>query len=89
MIEEIIKMADKVRKDIKSNLPLLEKEIDSIIENKVKSSEKIEIILDTLLDYLYAGVGESQFKKLNSYYHSFCPEFSKDYENFYSELRDR
>ena len=79
-------MMQELRANMESNIPLLEMKIDLIIESKEISPKKIEGLLDILLDYMYAGVGEDQFKKLNSYYSSFNPEYSAEYDKFYHEL---
>ncbi|MEA3379176.1 MAG: hypothetical protein U9Q69_06110 [Nanoarchaeota archaeon] len=88
MIDDIIQMTQKLRDIMKSNVPLLEHEINSIINNQERSPKRIEWILDTLLDYLYMGVGKEQFKRLNSYYKSICLEFSAEYDKFYHEIID-
>ena len=88
MLDDIIRITQKLRKDMESNIPLLDDEINYIIENQDRSSQKIERILDTLLDYLQLGIGEEQFKKLNSYYATFCAGFSMKYDKYYHELID-
>lgn len=88
MIEDIIKTIQKLKGSMESNIPLLDLEINSIIENREQSFIRIERLLDTLLDYLYLGVGKDQFLKLNFYYGSFCPEYSENYSKFYHEIVD-
>jgi hypothetical protein len=88
MIKDLTIKIRKLRTDMESNLPFLENEINSIIKNQEKSHKRIERMLDTLLDYLYMGVGEKQFKMLNSYYESFCPKFSAEYDKLYHETMD-
>jgi hypothetical protein len=78
-----------LKKDIEFNIPIIDTEIDSMIKNKEKSSQNIEKMLDTLLDYLSLGVGEDQFIKLNSYYRSICPEYSAEYNGFYQEIIEK
>ena len=86
MIDDIIRMTQNLRKLMESNIPILETEIDSMIEKREESPKEIERLLDTLLDYLHMGIGEDQFLKLNSYYSSFCPENSAEYDRFYREI---
>lgn len=81
-------MTRDLKKRMESNIPVLEKEIDLIIQNKEKNPKTIEYILDTLLDYMNLGVGEDQFRKLNSYYSSFCSENSAEYDKFYHDIVD-
>ncbi|MFP4656479.1 MAG: hypothetical protein ACLFNK_02770 [Candidatus Woesearchaeota archaeon] len=88
MIDDIVEITEKLREDMKHNVPILDREIDYIIEVRNQSIERIENILDTLLDYSQMGVGEEQFIKLNSYYHTFCPEYSAEYSWFYDEIMD-
>ena len=85
MIEDIIRMTRDLRKQMESKIPILEGEIDLMIQNREERLENIEGVLDTLLDYMDLGVGEKQFLKLNSYYASFCPENSAQYDKFYQE----
>lgn len=88
MIDDLIKQIQELQDSMKSSIPILEKEIDSIIQNKEKSSNEIEKILDILLDYLHIGLGKEQFVKLNSYYNTFCPEYSAEYNEFYKKIID-
>jgi len=83
MIEDIIRMTRDLRKQMESNIPILEREIDLMIQNREERPENIEWVLDTLLDYIDLGVGEKQFLRLNSYYASFYPENSAQYDKFY------
>lgn len=83
MLNELIEHINSVKKSVKKNLVVLDEEIDMIITNQEQSSQKIEYVLDTLLSCMDFGMGKQQFKKLNNYYKTFCPEFAKEYELFY------
>ncbi|MBS3113244.1 hypothetical protein J4418_04125 [Candidatus Woesearchaeota archaeon] len=88
MIEDIIKITEKIKKEMESNIPVLEEYINLMIKNKERSQNEIESMLDILLEYISMGMGEEQFKKLNHYYGLFNPEFSAKYNEFYHELFD-
>lgn len=88
MVEEIINSIRAIRKQIADVLPLLDSEITLIIENQEKSPQRIEWILDTLLDYGYMGLGEAQFNRLNSYYETFNKENATEYILLYHEIGD-
>jgi hypothetical protein len=88
MIEDIIEMTHLLRCRMKGMLPFFDDEIDDIIVNHEESPKIIEPLLDSLLDYAYMGIGESQFKRLNSYYKTFNEEYSNDYARFYYETRE-
>lgn len=82
----IYTLIENLRKHIESNLPLLNDEIELIIKKKDKSIPKIEQLLDTLLGYVHVGMGQAQFKRLNSYYASFCKRNANAYGRFYQEI---
>jgi hypothetical protein len=88
MLEDLIEIIGALKKDMEANIPILNKEIDSIIKNKEKSPQKIEWVLDTLLDYVSMGIGENQFIELNSYYSSIHPKYSAEYDKYYHEIID-
>ncbi len=86
MVEDIINSIRTIRKQIADVLPLLDSEITLIIENQEKSPQRIEWILDTLLDYIYMELGEAQFHRLNSYYGTFNKENAAQYTRIYHEI---
>ena len=88
MSDNLIRMIKNVRKKMESNIPLLNDEINSIIADRDRSAQRTERILDTLLDYLGMGIGESQFLRLNSYYRTFNRENADEYARFYNEIVD-
>jgi len=87
LIGRISNLSDNLRKQMKSNLPSIDSEIEEIISRKDESVERIEWLLDTLLDYMNLGVGETEFKKLNKYYASFNKKNADAYNRFYQELK--
>lgn len=88
LIEDIIGITGKLKEQMESNLPFINSEIDQIIRNKETSMPRIEQLLDTLLDYMHLGVGEPEFKRLNTYYASFNQENAGAYDGFYQELEE-
>ncbi|MCX6710972.1 MAG: hypothetical protein NTZ02_02680 [Candidatus Woesearchaeota archaeon] len=84
---KIKEISKQISKQMESNIPSIDSEIDAIIRNKERSVKKIEGLLDTLLDYMNLGVGETEFKKLNAYYESFNKENADVYDGFYQELK--
>jgi len=86
MIDDLVRKIKSVKNNIEEALPLIDNEIQYIIRNKNQSSQTIEKILDTLLDYGQLGIGAEEFKKLNNYYASFNPTDAKYYTDSYKEL---
>ncbi|MBU0470139.1 MAG: hypothetical protein KKA62_01515 [Nanoarchaeota archaeon] len=86
MLEKIIETLNVIKKQAEENLTSINVEIDDLIKNKIQSVDRIEYLLDTLLDYGYLSVGEQEFKRLNSYYASFNPINAKIYDSFYEEI---
>jgi hypothetical protein len=90
LYQDNFKGLEKIIKGIKSNIqilmPKIRKDIDYIISKNMKDYEFIEEILDNLLNFLYMGSGKEEFKRLNDYYSTINPEFSKEYEKFYDEI---
>lgn len=82
----IVGMTNSVRSQMVKTLPLITDEIDLIIRKRCRSSRRIEIVLDTLLSYGQLGVGESEFKRLNSYYFSFNPKYAREYKKIYRKM---
>ena len=86
-IDNIVRKTGIIKKKMESNLPLINSEIDTITIKKDRTVKRIEHLLDTLLNYMYLGVGESEFKKLNRYYESFNKKNADAYNRFYQELK--
>jgi len=78
-------MIKSVKNKMEEALPFIDIEIQYIIRNKNQSSQTIEKILNTLLDYGQLGIGVEEFKKLNNYYASFNPTDAKYYTDSYTE----
>ena len=73
---------------MEENLPYINDEIRAVIKSRNQRVDSIEELLDILLNYGQLGVGEPEFKKLNSYYASFNPSNAKFYTDSYKELNE-
>ena len=82
----LVKEIQKVRGMISDRIPYIKKDIENIIKNNIKSADKIERLLDELLNYGQLGFGEKEFKRLNKYYSLISKENSKSYDDFYKEM---
>ena len=88
LVKSIKRSTDNLRSMMEASLPSLANEVDSIIKEKDKSIQRIEHILDDLLNYMQLGVGEREFIRLNKYYASFNRENAGSYNQFYSEMKE-
>jgi hypothetical protein len=73
---------------MKSNISYLSGEISDIITREDKSTQRIERLLDTLLDYGQMNIGKDEFQRLNGYYSTINRENSLSYERFYKEMNE-
>lgn len=87
-IAYIVRMTDRIKKQMQSNLPIINSEIDDIIKSQETSEQKIECLLDALLDYGQLGIGKSEFERLNAYYGSFSAENANAYDEFYQKIME-
>jgi hypothetical protein len=87
-IKHIINLTEIVCERIKEMMPIIRKEINSIIINKNDSIKDIERIFDDLLNYINLGYGKDEFEKLNNYYATVHKENSEIYAGFYDEIFD-
>ena len=89
MDKSIKKLTDRialVQKQIKAVLPLVSREIEEIINERIDDSNRIEHLLDKLLDFSMLGVGQEDFHKLNGYYSSIDKTASQFYAEEYLKL---
>lgn len=63
--DELRQLIQKTQVIVKQMLPLLQDEVHSIISSRETSEHRIEQVLDRILDCLYSGFGEMEFKTLN------------------------
>lgn len=83
--KNLIRKIKELENQIRDFMPSLSGQIDDIIETNCRDEKRIENILDTLLDFAYFNVGKDEFNRLNKYYSIFNPEYSEEYETFYTE----
>jgi hypothetical protein len=88
MLDEIVKRTRWLKKQMEKELPYLHQEVSDILESKSRAVDRIEKTLDVLLNYSQMGLGEKEFKRLNSYYASFNPENAKFYADHYKEMNE-
>ncbi|GHU06124.1 hypothetical protein FACS1894158_11620 [Betaproteobacteria bacterium] len=87
--EEIGDLIYQVKTSIRMSLPEHTREVDAIIRNRVTDENRIERLLDTLIDL--AGMDEAHlvlFKRLCRYYLPLNPRAVGDYVGIYRELYD-
>lgn len=85
-LDEIIKIIGEKKQEMEAVLPQISSEITAIISEKERDIKNIESILDILLGYIQVGVGEAEFRRLNSYYSSFNADNAKFYADAYDEM---
>lgn len=85
-LEDFVAVIIKIKKKAEASLPVLQHQIDEIIQQREQNPHKIEQILDILLDYGQIGVGKKEFKRLNKYYTSFNIKNAQFYKQSYTEI---
>jgi hypothetical protein len=81
-------ITEKLRELSKKAIPHLENEVHSLIHNAEKDDQRIENLLDELLNYCYDEKVLMLFKKLCRYYLVLNPEAVTGYVQFYREMWD-
>lgn len=85
LINDISKILKTTEKKFKKLTPELEQQVDFIIENKVTDINKIEHLIDNIIDFHYVVDVENLFYKLINYYESLDKEGSIFYKNYFNE----
>lgn len=88
MLDEIVARLKSLKKLMEKELPYLQHEVNDILKSKSQAVDRIEKTLDVLLNYSQMGLGEEEFKRLNSHYASFNPENAKFYADHYKEMNE-
>ena len=81
-VENIRPLVDSLQQLIYKQLPLVEKQVATIIANSIRSPQKIEPLLDTLLNFMAMGIGTDVFRKLLYHYAQYYPEYAASYEKY-------
>ena len=85
--EELVKSIGSATKILQQQmrdvLPSIRFEISDIIAHSDGNIERVERLLDILLDYNQLGVGTREFKRLNGYYAKVNPKNARFYETEY------
>lgn len=87
-LKHIVDSLKHLQDHMKANLPNLSSEISDIIAREDKSVQRIERLLDTLMDYGQMNIGKNEFERLNGYYSRINKENSLSYERFYKEINE-
>ncbi|MFH1064258.1 MAG: hypothetical protein V1729_04215 [Candidatus Woesearchaeota archaeon] len=85
MIEKIIKQLDGLHKEIRKVMPLVQGQVNDVIDGRMTDTKYIEGILDDILGIVPLGYGVEEFRKLNHYYSTFSPDNSAVYQRYLDE----
>ncbi len=86
LVYDITKNVTEIQTQMNNLLPGIASDITTIISEQTTSRFEIETILGVLLNFGYMGVGESEFKRLNSYYATFNKNSAEQYKRLYEEI---
>ncbi len=84
-LEDLIHQVQNISKQM---IVVLKEEVHQIINTRETSDHRIEHVLDRILDCLYSGFGEIEFRELNGYYATLNPENAAAYQRFYDEIME-
>lgn len=87
LFQEVSNMIESIQPLIRQNLSLLTNQVDVIITRRERDDDRIQRLLDSLLDY--AGMGDEGlilFKRLCRYYYDINPQATTEYVNIYHDL---
>jgi len=87
-VKDIVDLVRGLQKRMETNLPIISSEISDIIVREDRSAQRIERLLDTLLDYGQMNIGKEEFLRLNGYYSTVNRENSSSYDRFYKEMNE-
>jgi len=87
-VKDIVDLVRGLQKRMETNLPIISSEISDIIVREDRSGQRIERLLDTLLDYGQMNIGKEEFLRLNGYYSTVNRENSSSYDRFYKEMNE-
>ena len=87
LFQEVSSMIESLQPLIRQNLSLLTNQVDILIKGRERDDNRIQRLLDALLDY--AGMceeGLALFKRLCRYYYDVNPQVTAEYINIYHDL---
>mgnify|MGYP001299434651 CR=1 FL=1 len=87
-LKNILQASENIKNQMNSLLPDISKEITTIIESDDKSVQRIEELLDTLVNFGQMSIGKSDFVRLNSYYATFNAEYADAYTAIYKSVNE-
>lgn len=88
LLKEIGSIIQSFNDTLKSHLPILEEEVQQLIQSKNTNSKTIENYLDTLLSLTMHGIGDKLFIQLLNYYKTINAEGAMFYWNEYDKEED-
>ena len=87
-IKQIVTLIEDLQRQMEAHLPLLQQEVEQIIQTKSTDSKAIEHIFDTLYGYLAHGMGEGLYIQLLQYYKTVDAEGAAFYWDFFEEAME-
>lgn len=84
--QELFERIGQMRQLAEKNLPIVRSYVDVFVSKKITDEKEIEIVLDTLLDYVMLDVGKEEFERLNTYYESVNKGNADFYWHHYRDL---
>lgn len=89
LFQEVSSMIESMQPVIRQSLLMLTNQVDVLIKGRVSDDDRIQRLLDSLLDY--AGMcdeGLVLFKRLCRYYYGINPQITAEYISIYRDLYD-
>jgi hypothetical protein len=87
--KEVSNMIESIQPLISQNILILDNHVDLIIKSRERDDNRIQRLLDSVLDY--AGMCDDElilFKRLCRYYYGINPQVTAEYISIYQDLYD-
>ena len=87
LFQEVSGMIESIQPLVRQNLSLLNNQVNVLIKGRERDNNRIQRLLDSLLDY--AGMcdeGLVLFKRLCRYYYGINPQITAEYISIYHDL---
>lgn len=89
LFQEVSNMIESIQPLINQNLSLLTNQVDIIIKSRERDDNRIQRLLDSVLDYTgMCDDGLILFKRLCRYYYDINPQVTAEYIRIYHDLYD-